>query len=163
LTSQYVVYLKIQSLHDPSVVLNVKAHVFTKLTAFLPEKRSEFHLTSLPDLRLADPKYNIPNKIDILLGAEVYGQIILEGLIKDPLGFPVAQNTKLGWILSGRLQSKKPNDQNKRIFDMHLHVSEDDLLRKFWEIESESLINKKHFLTEEEKKCEEIFANTTKS
>jgi hypothetical protein len=87
----------------------------------------------------------------------VYGQIL-----KGPLGFPVAQNTKLGWILSGRLQSKNLNDQNKRIFSMHLHVSEDDLLRKFWEIESEPLINNKHFLTEEEKKCEEIFANTTK-
>jgi hypothetical protein len=44
---------------------------------------------------------------------------------------------------------------------MHFHVSEDGLLRKFWEIE-ESLINKKHCLTEEEKKCEEIFTNSTK-
>lgn len=61
----------------------------------------------LEHLYLADPEYNTPNKIDILLGAEVYGKIIKEGLIKCPSGSPVAQNTALGWILSGQVHSSK--------------------------------------------------------
>ena len=34
------------------------------------------------DLTLADPEYYTPNKVDLLLSADVYGQLIREGLIK---------------------------------------------------------------------------------
>lgn len=162
MTSKHVVFLKIQSLHDPSFVVSVKAHVLNKLTAFLPEEKVEIQLLpQLPDIKLADPKYNIPNKIDILLGAEVYGQILLEGLIKGPVGSPVAQNTRLGWILSGKVQAKNSTSNDDHIINMHLQVSEDEILRKFWEIESEPCNQKPH-LTDEEKACEEIFLTTTK-
>ncbi|KAL0822415.1 hypothetical protein ABMA28_004490 [Loxostege sticticalis] len=75
--------------------------------------------------------------LDHKSGAEVYGQILLEGLIKGPVGSPVAQNTRLGWILSGKVQAKNSTSNDDHIINMHLQVSEDEILRKFWEIESE--------------------------
>lgn len=51
-----------------------------------------YHLNKLP---LADPKYNI------LLGGDVWDEIVMKGLRLSNNGSPVAQRTKLGWILNG--------------------------------------------------------------
>lgn len=57
-----------------------------------------YHLNKLP---LADPKYNIPGDIDILLGGDVWDEIVMKGLRLSKNGSPVAQRTKLEWILNG--------------------------------------------------------------
>ena len=100
-TSKYVVMINIQSLRDPTFTLQVKAYVLSKVTSILPERK--FSLLDWPDLNkieLADPYFNTPNKIDILLGSEVYSKVLKEGLIKDPKGKTMAQDTYLGWIVS---------------------------------------------------------------
>ncbi|CAH2090123.1 unnamed protein product [Euphydryas editha] len=93
-SSSHVVNINIQSLHDSSFTLTVTAHVLSSLTSVMPD--TNFELKNWPEIhsiRLADPKFNRPNKIDILLGAETYCRIIKEGLIKSPVGSPVAQDT----------------------------------------------------------------------
>lgn len=57
----------------------------------------------LPLVCLADPYFDVPNKINIYvyLGADVYYQILKEGVLRGPIGTPVAQCTTLGWIISG--------------------------------------------------------------
>lgn len=39
-----------------------------------------------------------PTSIDLILGADVYSDLILTGLITGP---PIAQSTIFGWMLSG--------------------------------------------------------------
>lgn len=56
----------------------------------------------LNDLELADPQFAKQGDIDMLIGADLYSQIILPGLVKGPRNTPVAQETSLGWIVSGR-------------------------------------------------------------
>ncbi|XP_047540324.1 uncharacterized protein LOC125073508 [Vanessa atalanta] len=160
-----VVEIKLKSIHNPQYSLVVKAHVLTKLTSFLPAKKINVQLQpALAQLKLADPKFDVPNKIDLLLGAEVYSQILVEGLIKGPPGCPVAQNTHLGWILSGQIHSDHVDSEscqtNSVIINMHTQCNDNDLLRKFWELESDDLSVKKKMLTGDEQKCEEIFRNT---
>ncbi|CAH2085909.1 unnamed protein product [Euphydryas editha] len=164
-----VVLLKVHSLHDPNFTIKVKAHVLNKLTSCIPETKIVFQSwTPFIGIQLADPKFNIPNKIDLLLGAEVYSKVIVEGIVRGPPGYPVAQNTRLGWILSGQVSSgvmKRPQKEFNQIVSMHVHaqLSENDLLKKFWELESdESLTIARRYFTEEEQKCEEIFVKTTK-
>ncbi|XP_059062118.1 uncharacterized protein LOC131854951, partial [Achroia grisella] len=164
-TSKSVVFLKIQSLHDPNFVVDVKAHVLKKLTTFLPERKVVLPvLTELSKSDLADPTYTTPNKIDLLLGAKVYGMILEEGLIRGSSQSLVAQKTKLGWILSGEIESSGNNEKEccYSIVSLHSHCNENELLRKFWELESDnSNLNRKH-LTPEEQRCEELFVATTK-
>ncbi|XP_049886588.1 uncharacterized protein LOC126381097 [Pectinophora gossypiella] len=157
-TSTSVVFIKVQSVYDPNYVVKVKVHVLKKLTTFLPSRKVMY--TKWPELetmKLADPGFSEPNKIDLLLGAEVYGQILMDGIMKGPVGSPVAQNTKLGWILSGQVTERvqeevEVSSRNTMIISMHAHVNESDLLRKFWELEAEpSTMKSKRFLTEEEK------------
>ncbi|UYV63170.1 hypothetical protein LAZ67_2003340, partial [Cordylochernes scorpioides] len=62
----------------------------------------------LSNLKLADPEFYIPRPIDIIIGADLYLDLIEPGLIKGPRDAPSAMNSKLGWIISGR--SNMPNN-----------------------------------------------------
>lgn len=49
----------------------------------------------LKKLKLADPQYNVPDEIDILLGGDIWDEIVLPGLKLSKHGSPVATRTKL--------------------------------------------------------------------
>ncbi|XP_013164455.1 PREDICTED: uncharacterized protein LOC106115573 [Papilio xuthus] len=166
LSCRFMVSMKIQSRHDPSFVIYIKAHVMNKVTSLLPDRK--IVVPMLPSLScevLADPSFGTPNKIDILLGAEVYSQILLQGLIRGPPGYPLAQNTKFGWILSGEVKEAGAQLEtcHNVVVSLHsAHSDESELLRKFWELESDQYDIEKTYLTEEEQLCEKLFAVTTR-
>ena len=58
----------------------------------------------ISDLELADPEFCTPACIDLLLGAEVFASILLDGRRTGPRGTPSAINTCLGWVLLGKIQ-----------------------------------------------------------
>lgn len=116
----------------------------------------------LQALELADPTYYKPSGIDILLGADVFGKIIEDGLVKMPDGV-VAQKTMFGWMLSGQKEeNEERNNHNLKTLHITRMVTEDnDMLRKFWEIETD-LFKKRKVMTKEEERCEEIYKISTK-
>lgn len=136
-----MVLVKVKSRIDPSFVVTVKAYVLKKLTTLLPERKVMPNvLTTISSLDSADPLFDTPNKIDLLLGAEVFGQILLEGIIKGPPGLPIAQNTRLGWILSGQIGEEFNQSETCHNSVVSLHstlTDENEILKKFWELESE--------------------------
>jgi hypothetical protein len=157
--SRYMVNLKVQSLTDPTFQIVLKAYVLNKITTYLPGKTVAVpQWVELQKLTLADPKYHTPNKIDVLLGAEVYCQVLREGMMRGPKGSPVAQCTTLGWILSGPIGSGSANES---VTVLHAQVNEDEIIKRFWEMESEPLLTQKRILSVEEQRCEDIFAATT--
>ena len=93
----------------------------------------------------------------MLIGSENYCEIFLDGLKKGiNIYSPIAQNTELGWIISGRTA-----EQANTVSTFHV-TTEDKVniqLRAFWEIEE--IPNMKH-LTQEEKQCEQIYEKTVK-
>ncbi|CAH2109066.1 unnamed protein product [Euphydryas editha] len=93
----------------------------------------------------------------MLLGADVYGEILQNGVKKSPHGNLLAQNTLFGWILSGKIEQESVKEN---ILNLHVQVREDELLKKFWEIENEPNSIEKR-LTEEEKLCEKLYEETT--
>ncbi|KAL0858664.1 hypothetical protein ABMA27_012488 [Loxostege sticticalis] len=154
----------IQSRYDPKFKIPTKMFVLSKITSYLPEKHIEpLEWLNFAQLELADPQFYSPNKIDVLLGAEVYSQILNNGILKSTNNHLVAQSTKLGWILSGVLKSNKnsASDQSRKITVLHTQVTEDDCLKKFWEIEDQIPSTKK-LLTKEEQQCEVLYKATTK-
>lgn len=156
--TKYMVPVRFQSLVDPTFNIEVKAYVLNKITNFLPGKKVVVpEWMELQQLTLADPAFNSPNKIDALLGAEVYCQILKEGVLKGPKGSPIAQCTTLGWILSGPVSAPSTIE---KITVLHTQVTEDDVLKRFWELEAEPSAAAK-LLTVEERRCEELFASTT--
>lgn len=156
-----MVILNMKSLVFPDIKLSVKAYVLKTVTTLLPAKKVvKLNGVDLLDMQLADPNYHTPNKIDILLGAEVLSQIIQDGVRKNSLGTLVAQSTSFGWVLSGVVNSS--GDLSSKVVVLHSQIKEDEIFKKFWELEADSsTANKQNSLTEEEKRCEELFAATT--
>lgn len=98
-----MVQFKVQSTYN-SFSYPVQAYVLNCLTSTLPSQQIQFQdWQELLQLQMADPGYGTPSNIDLLLGADVYGQVLSEGILRNPPGTLTAQNTQLGWILSGRV------------------------------------------------------------
>lgn len=158
LHTKYMVEVQLQSRYYTNFTIRVKAYILKNITTYLPQQSiTVSNWPELEEITLADPNYNTPNKVQILLGAEVYSQIIEAGLMKSPSGI-IAQKTQLGWILSGDA-SRIPVKENK-IISMHVCMCENDLLRKFWEVENEVLTSERN-LTKDEQRCEDIYKKTT--
>ncbi|KAJ8730047.1 hypothetical protein PYW07_017085 [Mythimna separata] len=154
------VTLNVKSCHNPNALVQVEAYVLRSLTTLLPTTS-----LGIPDwetlkvLELADPEFATPGKIDILLGAEVYSDVLLDGVIKHPESNLLAQNTILGWVLSGRM-SREFTSTEKNLTSLYVQLKEDDMLKLFWELENEPNTIQKR-LSKEEERCEEYYDATT--
>ena len=91
--------------------------------------------------------------IDILLGAEIFFEILMHGRYECK-GLPVLQNTKLGYILSGKLHHSYIKNYKRQCHSLFVQTdSLHHIMERFWSIEE---MNNK-VLTQEEKACEEHF------
>lgn len=93
--------------------------------------RSWPHVT---DLQLADPEFLARDPVEVLLGVDVYASIVMPGLRRGGPLDPVAQQTRLGWVLLGGIGGAPRNSAEASI-----HCSSNDdiaqALRRFWEWE----------------------------
>ena len=112
----------------------VQAIVLNKVTSDLPSSPTPFNdnWKQLVGLELADPDFGSPRTIDLLLGTELFGQILLHGLQFGPHGSPMALKTHFGWVLSGAIDSKQQQGAQTCCLAT---AGTDDLLRRFWEVE----------------------------
>lgn len=151
----HVVQLKLGSTCDSSFSMQLQAYVMTRqLTTKIPAKSVNTRAwPHLEGLNLADPSYNLPGPIDLLLGVKEYATILKEQLVKGPPGTPCAQNTYLGWILFGEIDT---NQQDEAFLVLHHQVDVDTMLKSLWEIDSDN----KRKLTKDEQLCETIYEET---
>lgn len=145
---KHAVTLEVESRQNAGKSIVVKAHVLKSLTSLLPSTEICIpHWLELRELPLADPKFATPSRVDMLLRANVFGDILLTRLKKSPFSNLIAQNTVFGWILSRKVSQEL---NSEKITTLHVQVKEDELLIRFWDIENEPNSIEK-FLTEEEK------------
>jgi len=153
-TAKAEVKIDLRSRFPSTFRLQCDLLVLRRLTSNLP--REELVLQRNPELNnylLADPTYNIPGPIDIIIGADVFTNIIKDGVMKLSNGY-LAQNTEFGWILSGRNHLAKKTQIE--VISMISTAEEDKQLTKFWEIEEIS--NTPNF-SKEDQFCEELYKN----
>lgn len=73
----------------------------------------------------------------------------------------IAQNTYLGWVLSGQANNNEKLGNCHNVVANHAKLEENELLKQFWELEAEpNMVHEKVF-TPEEEECERHFATTT--
>ncbi|XP_063368239.1 uncharacterized protein LOC134656613 [Cydia amplana] len=153
--------IEISSRLNPEKKMSITTYIVKRVTNIMPsEKLTIDNWVHLRDLQLADPTYHQPSSIDILLGVEVYNEMIQPGLIKGIPGSPIALQTHLGWIISGKVTVGTEREREEKPFiSMHLNVELNHMLKRFWELET--IEEEKHKLTAEESKVEEIYEKTT--
>ncbi|GFW55943.1 DUF1758 domain-containing protein [Trichonephila clavipes] len=100
--------------------------------------------------KLADENFNIPGNIDLLLGAEIFYEILLPGqtnLLNTKLIF---QNTVFGYIASGSIPVSSENTPHCGLIKDNVDLEK--TMRRFWEIENvepETIKNKETIICEE--------------
>ncbi|KAJ8911762.1 hypothetical protein NQ315_008814 [Exocentrus adspersus] len=133
--------------------------IIDKITGSLPQVTFDISALDLPEyIQLADETFNQSRPVDILLGANLFFDILKSGHVKLGKDKPVAQNTQLGWIISGYLHAT--NDP--QTIHCNLVTSDDQLhkqVQQFWTLEE--LSNKK-CLSAEEVECEQHFVQNFK-
>ena len=84
---------------DGRFTMNISALVLSKLTSLIPQRPVKVkpwtHIAGLP---LADPNYFVPGEIDIILGIDVCGMLILEKSKRGGEDEPIARQTPLGLV-----------------------------------------------------------------
>ncbi|XP_039154106.1 uncharacterized protein LOC120285787 [Drosophila simulans] len=81
-----------------NVVLKIEPslRIRTPIRALSDAARAKFD-----GVRLADERFHRPASISLVLGSDVYANLIQPGFLKIEDGLPVAQNTVFGWTVSG--------------------------------------------------------------
>ncbi|KAL0803353.1 hypothetical protein ABMA28_017416 [Loxostege sticticalis] len=85
------------------------------------------------NVSLADPTFNVPSKIELLIGADKFWDLLYDDKIRLP-NAPFLQNTKLGWLVSGPLYTDSLRINNQVVCNFSQNL--DTEIRKFWEIET---------------------------
>ncbi|XP_071579408.1 uncharacterized protein [Temnothorax nylanderi] len=142
---------------DPSPGDRQKLTLTNILPSFNAAPQEWPHLTKLT---LADPDFLTPRPVDIIIGADSYGQIIKPNIIKqDPL-MPIAQLSIFGWLVLGPVDTS--SSASAAVHHASIQEREDaldELLAKFW-TQEEVPASTNHELTPDEQRCEEYYKST---
>jgi hypothetical protein len=129
--------------------------VLPHITSNTPASKLNITTWNIPkDIKLADPYFNQPAAIDMLIGADLFYELFLPNRKTKP-GHPVLQDTVLRWIVSGRTPAVSNSDAKQHTFLLHENDRLEHSLNRFWEVESvepsimppEQQAGEQHFIT----------------
>ena len=138
--------------------LDTKAIILTKLTSFLPSAPLKLKdCSKIKLLDLADPHFNIPSQIEMVIGSDILPFILKPGIKHNVSGNLLAQETVFGWFISG------PVDEDPiSLFTTEVVENTDStissLLKRFWEIEEVPVTR---VSSQEDNFCEKLYTDTT--
>ncbi|XP_076289809.1 uncharacterized protein LOC143213641 [Lasioglossum baleicum] len=174
------VEIHVSPVHSTTPSLVTTALVMPTLTAYNAQCTADpSSFQHLRDLQWADPVPTNSESIQMILGADLYGDVILDGIRKGRQGQPIAQNSIFGWVISGPIPSSsvdrdgssttnssfscvevsscKKNRSSSIAFSHHCSSSLESELRRFWEVEE---LPRCSPLSSTERQCEEHFMTT---
>lgn len=150
-----------QSLYYDTYKKKLPFLVINKIADTIPNNCIDISNINIPnEIILADPEFNRPSQIDILLGVSIFWDLLCIGQFKSNINGPIFQKTKLGWIVSGPINFNLYNNNLKQTnCNFVSNQSIQDQLERFWKLE-ECPVNNKY--SADEMICEENFMQTTK-
>lgn len=129
-----MVSLTLHSRYRP-LSIKISAHVLQKVTTILPtsEAPPETQWAHLERLNLADPEFLTPRVVDVILGADCYGQLIKPNIIRHSLDAPIAQLSIFGWLVIGPVNATvSPTRTAHHGVSLEATSPESDPLTRFW-------------------------------
>ncbi|KAI5731279.1 hypothetical protein M8J77_007377 [Diaphorina citri] len=134
--------------------------VLDKITQHLPSSSLNLDPYKLPidNNILADPMFYISQKIDMLLGCEVFLETIKGNKIMEPNGVSWLES-EFGWICCGRME-KHGNEKKTPVYG-NFHISQADVeneidvqLTKFWKLDE---FDNNNTISQDDKNCLEHY------
>ncbi|XP_055907518.1 uncharacterized protein LOC129942546 [Eupeodes corollae] len=137
----------------------VEANIMTRISDYQSSQEIDVSMWKIASfIKLADPSFCKSKQIDMLLGAELFFDLFLQGEYKISNDLPILRNTVLGWIV-GESAPASNSHAHCHIVTKPSLTSLDKLVRSFWEIESHDIPTNTQ--SEEEQQCEEHFKKNT--
>ncbi|XP_043474391.1 uncharacterized protein LOC122506341 [Leptopilina heterotoma] len=137
--------------HDKRII-----SILPKITGHIPTCPINKETLKIPHyLKLADPEFHLPKTVDILIGAELFYELLGNSKISLAMPHTSLQSSRLGWIVIEKM------NENKFIQSIKCNLVRDPILlqlNKFWEIKEGKSI--KH-ITKEEAESEQHFNQNT--
>ena len=135
----------------------MKALVLPRLTGFLPNQTilKDDSWKRFEHWNMADPEFYKAGPIDIVLGAEVVEQFMLERKIRMTKSLHL-RDSNFGWVVIGSISSSNTPSNTLQIFHVESNPSH---LEKFWQLED---VPQHYTKTKEEVFCEDHFTQTTR-
>ncbi|XP_039304386.1 uncharacterized protein LOC113004841 [Solenopsis invicta] len=153
-----VVRISLEAIHN-DFKTELECVVLPAITEQIPQRKINSHEIIMPKgIQLADPAYKELGEVDLLVGLGLYWKLVIGAPRNRIDGQPALQNTKLGWIIGGSLDS----GSSKATGQACLAITNDQLyqqVEKFWKVDS--LPEVRHYTAEEEA-CERYFIDTTR-
>ncbi|XP_008188329.1 uncharacterized protein LOC100568780 [Acyrthosiphon pisum] len=133
--------------------LKTKAWVMPSITSNMPRRSLDTGVKDrFANLALADPTFNITSSVDMLLGADLFAQIMDGRKVTVAADLPTAFSSIFGWILIGPVL--QTDVECHASLPVSLTVSIQDLIENFWRAE-EPAMPPPSFT--DDGRCEEIF------
>ncbi len=139
-----------------TITIPVTALVVQEISKKLPKAKLNSHNWShLNNLQLADPNFNVPAHVDIMIGSDLFWGLLENETRKGQPGQPHAIKSSLGWLVAGQQPEAPPHPISSFITNADLDRS----LQRFFESES---IPSQPQLTQDEEAVEAHFHSTYK-
>ncbi|XP_045493455.1 uncharacterized protein LOC123692724 [Colias croceus] len=136
--------------------------VLNELTGRLPKTPVDIQALKIPNsLTLADPEFYKPAPIEVLIGADIFWDILNSEQLSLGPNNPKLQNSKFGWIIAGPINnyfSKETIHCNHARIANPTSDEIHKMLTKFWELEE---LPQKTVRSQNDFASEKHFLNTT--
>ncbi|XP_066599999.1 uncharacterized protein [Prorops nasuta] len=163
--ARFCVSVRLKSGFEKDFEIDADALVLIRPTGCLPTRvLSGLDLTLISKLHWADPRFYLPNEIDMILGVDIYAIAIRRGLQNVGMNELIAQQTAFGWIFSGQIlqHNGAPSVEAFKVPRVVMHSSEKEdlceILKRFWSIEEVPESQRK--LSPDNELCEHLFVTT---
>lgn len=161
--------LRFKSL-DEQFENNIQCFVLPTITSCVPSRNIDLRNLNIPtDIMLADPNFHSPGEVHLIIGADVFWDILGTQKLKLGNGKPTLYETKLGWLVSGHINGAYMSSSSNHI-KCNLVKNEsidsscnDDILTqltRFWQLEEVSPKSSSLY-SREEQLCEDHFVQNT--
>lgn len=87
--------------------------VVPSITEDIPDRKIESPAFNFPNKQLADSEFNVPSKIDILIGAEHFIELLQDGKMKINHTQITLKNSVFGWFVTGSIESTPKSNEIK--------------------------------------------------
>ncbi|XP_075150683.1 uncharacterized protein LOC142224783 [Haematobia irritans] len=144
---------------DSNLEVSITALVVPRLSGDLPTTSvNPSILVDFPNMQLADPQFYESNRIDLLIGVDLFNNIMLENVQRNICGSLVAQETVFGWIITGPIQQNPKISSFSTVVSYLTESNLEKQLKRFWEVEE---VSQKPHLSDSDSFCEKLFLDTT--
>jgi hypothetical protein len=113
----------------------INCAILSNITTTTSAAKLDISKWNIPkNLKLADENFNVPGDIDLLIGADIFYEILRSENRTRPGNYPVLQETALGWTISGRTPATATPCDKQHTFLLRNDNSLEQNLNRFWKV-----------------------------